>query len=208
MGKAAKPLTRDQIEAAIAATGTHRSAARFLCVSLPHYQKYAKLYKDPKTGEDLYTKYLNRGAKGTRKFYNGKYRTKKYKDPAVIDIVSGRISAANFNPQKLKYKLIQMGMLRCVCDRCGFKESREVDGKSPLILYHKNGNKLDWHQDNLGFLCYNCAFLAGGIDCPISEEIVEKLEDTRDRDKKHNKEIFELDNYQKEVLKSLGKMFK
>ena len=121
-----------------------------------------------------------------------------------MDVISGRVPAANYNPQKLKYKLIRMGMLKCRCDRCGFKEYRQLDGKSPLILYHKNGDKTDWHIGNLGFLCYNCAFLDGGIDCPISEKLVEKLEDNVNRDKKNNKEVFELDTYQKEFLKSIG----
>ena len=203
MTKVAKILTREDIERAFKATGTNRSAARFLSVSYNHYRKYASLYKDPKTGKSLYELQYNRGGKGIKKFATSPY-SKNHKDAAVIDIVSGRIPAANFNPQKIKYQLIRMGMLQCECDRCGFKETRQLDGNSPLILYHKNGNKLDWHLDNLGFLCYNCAFLDGGIDCPISEKIVEKLEDNVDRDKKNNKEVFELDTYQREFLKSLG----
>lgn len=208
-GNNGKPLTREQIEAAFKATGTHRSAARFLSVSYTHYKKYASLYKDPKTGLDFYSSHLNRGGKGLRKFAVSPHAVRRrFKDPAIVDVVSGRIPAANFNPQKIKYQLIRYGMLQCECDRCGFKESREIDGKSPLILYHKNGNKLDWHLDNLGFLCYNCAFLDGGVDCPISEQIVEKLEDNLERYGTNKKEIFELDNYQQEFLKTLGENFK
>lgn len=209
MGKAAKPLSREQILQAMKFTGSNRGAARYLGVSYNHYRRYASMYKDEK-GVCLYDKHRNQSGKGIKKFaatpnYYGSRNSQK--EPAILDILNGRVPSTHFNPQKLKYSLIQMGMLECKCYQCGFKETRLIDGKSPLILHHKNGNKNDWKLENLGFLCYNCSFLNGGVDCPITEGFVEKAEDALEREgygKLAKTEAFELDDFQKQFLQNLG----
>lgn len=208
MGREPKPLSRGDIERAMRNTKTNRAAARFCRVSYTHYRKYATLYLDEKTGKNLYELHLNRGGKGVPKFRllnsNDKRVYKKRKEPALIDILEGRVPVEHYNPQKLKYRLIESGMLYPKCARCGFKEKRAVDGKSPLILTHKNGDKKDFHLDNLEFLCYNCTFLEGGIDSPMSEEFVAKAEDYLDHNGRYDKKVFELDDYQKDFMKSIG----
>lgn len=198
-----KPLTREDIERAMRATRSNRAAARYLNVSYGHYKIYACLYKDEKTGKTLYEMHYNQGGKGIPKFALHRTPGKRYREPALADIVSGRVPATHYNPQKLKYRLIEAGMLKPKCASCGFSGKRLVDGKSPLILMHKDGLKNNWNLDNLEFLCYNCAFLQSEKS-PVTEDFVEKQEDFVDRALKNENEVWELDDYQKDYLKQLG----
>ena len=62
-----KPLTKEQIIAAMSQTKSNRSAARYLNVSYQHYKKWAKLYK----GEDnrtLFEIHFNQKGVGIPKF--------------------------------------------------------------------------------------------------------------------------------------------
>ena len=81
-----------------------------------------------------------------------------------------------------------------------FNERRVLDTKVPLVLNHKDGNKKNWHLDNLEFLCYNHAFLYA--TSPITDKQVEAMEDYVD---KNVKEVdWELDEHHIEHLKELG----
>lgn len=205
MPRPAKILTREEIEGAMNVTLSNRAAARYLHVSYPHFKKYATLYKD-ENGVTLYEKHFNRGGKGIPKFacsYSGNGKGKK--EPPITDILEGRVSASHFNPQALKYRLISLGFLAPKCSRCGYDKTRLLDGKSPLILKHKDGNKNNWNLENLEFICYNCSFLEGPNSI-ITEEMVEKAEDGVDRNgTKITDQTWELDDYQKEVLESMFK---
>lgn len=202
MPRLPKPLTREDIERAMRATLSNRAAARYLNVSYPHYKKYAELYKT-EDGKTLYESHFNRAGKGIPKFALTRVPGKHYREPALADIVEGRVPVEHYNPQKLKYRLIEAGMLEPKC-ACGFNEKRLVDGKSPLILIHKDGDKRNWRLENLEFVCYNCAFLRGEKSLPVTEDFVEKQEDFVDRNSMNETEVWELDDYQKEYLKSLG----
>lgn len=203
-----KYLSREDIERAVRNTLTNRAAARFCHVSYTHYKKYATLYIDKETGKTLYELHRNQAGKGVPKFRyvndNDSRKYKKHREPALIDILEGKYSVEHYSPQKLKYRLVESGMLYPKCSRCGFKEKRLVDGKSPLVLMHKNGDKKDFHLSNLEFLCYNCTFLEGGINNPMTEDFVQKAEDYVDHFKCDERTVFELDSYQKEFLKNLG----
>lgn len=201
MARPAKPLTREQIMSAIGATLSNRAAARYLHASYPRYRRYAELYKD-ENGVSLYEKHRNPSGKGIPKFtLNTTGRSKR--EPPIADILEGRVSAAHYNPQQLKYKLISMGLLEAKCSRCGYDRTRLLDGKSPLILRHKDGDKNNWNLENLEFVCYNCTFLEGP-NSAITEEMVERAEDGVDRyGPKITDETYELDEYQKEYLQTL-----
>lgn len=203
MPRASKILTREDVEKAIRNTKSNRAAARFCRVSYNHYKKYASLYINPKTGKTLYEEHLNVGGKGVPKFALSEHSRSK-REPLVLDILEGRVPMDHYNPQKLKYKIVELGLVEPKCAHCGFHEKRLVDGKSPLILAHKNGNNKDYHLDNLEFICYNCAFLAGGKNCPVTEEFVEKAEEYVDKNGKKEREVFELEGWQKKYLQSLG----
>ena len=202
MGRPAKlPITREQIIAAMQVTRSNRAAARYLHASYQRYRQYAQLYTD-ENGVSLYEKHKNPSGKGIPKFtLNTTGRIKK--EPPIMDILEGRVSPTHFSPQQLKYRLIQMGLLKPECSRCGYSKARLLDGRSPLILQHKNGEKNDWHLDNLEFICYNCAFLEGP-NTAITEEMVERAEDGIDRNgPKITEQTYELDEYQEEYLRKL-----
>ncbi len=42
----------------------------------------------------------------------------------MLDILEGRVNAAHFNPQKIKYRMITEGFLKEECYNCGFHERR------------------------------------------------------------------------------------
>ena len=207
MPRPSKPLTREDIERAMRVTLSNRAAARYLHVSYPHYRKYATLYKD-ENGVDLYEKHRNQSGVGIPKFAasfeNRGRNQKKRKEPPIADIIEGRVSAAHFNPQQIKYKLIAMGLLEPKCNRCGYDRTRIFDGRAPLILRHKDGNENNWQLDNLEFICYNCAFLEGPNSI-ITEEMVEKAESGLDKNGAKVEDTFELDDYQKQYLENIFK---
>ncbi len=110
----AKPLSKEQIIAAMSQTLSNRAAARYLNVSYIHYKKWAKLYESD-THDNLFEQHKNQCGKGIPKFLRG-----KGKEPALIDIIEGRVDASSFSPDKIKYRLITEGHLleECAVWRC------------------------------------------------------------------------------------------
>lgn len=190
----AKPLGKEMIVAAMNKTKSNRAAARYLNVSYHHYKKWAKQY-DSDTHDNLFEQHKNQSGKGIPKFLNnGK------SDFAVIDIIEGRLDPSSFNPQKIKYRLIEEGYLAEECNQCGFHERRVLDYKIPLILHFKDNNKQHYRLENIEMLCYNCYFLT--IGDVFNEKQIEGLEDHKPL---NNSEIdWELDDYQKQRLAELG----
>ena len=187
-------------------TLSNRAAARYLHTTYETYKKYASLYTD-ENGVSLYEKHKNVGGAGIPKFVRSKKTGEGHyvQHIPLMDILDGRIPATRFNPQKLKYRLIEAGLLKPRCARCGFKEKRPLDNKMPLILHFKNGDTNDWHLDNIEFLCYNCMFLVGP-DSIITEEMVNKAEEgLTDHKGPRLKDTFELDPWQEQYLKDLFK---
>lgn len=190
----AKPLGKEMIVAAMNKTKSNRAAARYLNVSYHHYKKWAKQY-DSDTHENLFEQHKNQSGKGIPKFLNnGK------SDFAVIDIIEGRLDPSSFNPQKIKYRLIEEGYLAEECNQCGFHERRVLDYKIPLILHFKDNNKQHYRLENIEMLCYNCYFLT--IGDIFTDKQIEGLEDHKPL---NNSEVdWELDDYQKQRLAELG----
>ena len=122
----AKPFTKDQILNAMDKTKSVKSAARYLNCSYQHLKKWMKEFKDSETGLTL------------------------------LEVIEGRIDAAHFHPDKLKYRMIEGGYLKEECNNCGFHESRVLDGKLPLLMHFKDGNKQHYGLNNVHLLCYNC----------------------------------------------------
>ena len=189
-----KILTKEDIVRAQTMTRSNMAAARYLHVSYNHYRKYAKMYKND---EDitLLEAHKNQEGKGIPKFL-----TNKGKQPPLMDLLEGRIPIEHFDPQKVKYRIIQECLIEEKCNKCGFSERRIVDLKTPLILHHKDGNRKNWHLDNLEFLCYNCAFLYG--KSPITDEQVQAQEHYVDQSDKEFE--WEMDEHILEHLKDLG----
>jgi hypothetical protein len=179
--------------AAMDKTKSIMAAARYLNCSYHHLKKYMKLYKDEKSGKTLFQIHKNQQGKGIPKFLKS-----SGKEPALMDIIEGKINAASFSPDKLKYRLTTE---EC-CGNCGFQEHRVTDHKVPLILHFKDKNKLNYNLDNIEFLCYNCYFLFIGE--VFSERDIKKLEDNKSVSKTTNAVDMELDDYHLQRLRELG----
>ena len=193
----ARPLTKESIISAMDKTKSVRAAARYLNCSYQHIKKWMKLYVD-ENGVSLFDAHKNQLGKGIPKFLSVSSINKK--EPAILDIVEGRIDPSHFNPQKIKYRLITEGYLKDECNNCGFHEHRVSDYKSPLILHFKDGNKQHYRLDNMEMLCYNCYYLMVGDI--FSNKQLEGLEDHKPMNQ--SEVDWELDEYTKQRLLELG----
>ena len=194
MARPSKILTKEDILRAQKMTRSNMAAARYLHVSYNHYKKYAKMYKD-ESGTALLEVHKNQEGKGIPKF-----AVAGTDNIPLLDLLEGRVPIEHFDPRKIKARLISEGKLVEICDRCNFSERRITDQKIPVILNFKDGNKKNWHLDNLEFLCYNCSFLYAAS--PIEEKQAEAMEDyVKTREEEPN---WELDEHHIEHLKELG----
>jgi len=193
----AKPLSKQQILAAMAKTKSNRAAARYLNVSYVHYKKWAKLYQDEETRETLFDKHLNPSGKGIPKFLSD-----KGKEPAVLDIIEGRVDPSHFTPEKIKEKLIKEGYLKEECAVCGFHETRVLDYKSPLLMYFQDGNKKNYKDGNVQLLCYNHYFL--NVGDVFNEQDLTQIESHNTVNNTTKAVEWEVDNYHLQRLKELG----
>lgn len=189
-----KILTKEDILRAQKVTRSNMAAARYLHVSYNHYKKYAKVYKNDE-GVTLLEAHKNQAGAGIQKFaLKGKDRI------PLMDLLEGRVPIEHFDAKDIKKRLIIEGLVEEVCAKCGMAERRVTDTKVPVILNFKDGNKKNFHLDNIEFLCYNCSFLYAAS--PIEEKQAEAMEDyvkTRD-----DEPDWELDEAHIEHLKSLG----
>lgn len=191
-----KPLSKDQILRAMSQTLSNRAAARWLNVSYVHYKKWAKTYDATEEGyENLFAQHLNQSGKGIPKYLraNGP-------EPALKDIVEGRIDVSSFSPDKLKYRLVTEGYLLEECSQCGFHERRVLDYKIPLLLHFKDNNKKNYRKENIEFLCYNCYFLT--IGDIFSDKQVQNIEDHKSVNT--GQVDWDVDDYHLERLRELG----
>jgi hypothetical protein len=185
-----KPLSKEMIVAAQANTKSNMAASRYLHVSYQHYKRYAKLY-------GLFEDHKNQSGKGIPKFLKG-----KGKEPALLDIIEGRVSAAHFTPAKIKYRLIEAGYLLEQCSMCGFQERRVLDYKMPLLLHFKDNNKSNYSKENIELLCYNHYFLTVGDI--FTEKDVKQIESHQEHHGTSEKIEFEVDDYHLQRLRELG----
>ena len=190
-----KPLLKSDIERAMAMTKSNRAAARYLHCSYIHYKKWAKNFTDD-NGITLFDKHKNQSGKGIAKFL-----TNKGKEPALKDIIEGRVPIDSYTPEKLKNRLIQESYLQECCNKCQFQERRVSDYKVPLILNFKDGNKKNWTIENLELLCYNHYFLyVGNI---FTNKQIQHIEDYNPSTFQ-SKVDWEMDDHFKEHLQQLG----
>ena len=194
---AAKVISKEMCLAAMNKTQSVKAAARYLNCSYQHLKRYMKLYQDVETGMTLFDKHKNQSGKGIPKFLSS-----KGKEPALLDIMEGRIGASSFSPEKIKYRLITEGYLEEECDKCCFQERRVTDYKVPLILNFKDKNKKNYNKENIHFLCYNCYFLY--IGNVFTAKDIEQLEDHVPLNNTTDAINFELDEYHMQRLKELG----
>ena len=191
-----KPLSKEQILAAMSQTLSNRAAARWLNVSYVHYKKWAKIYEATEEGyANLFEQHLNQSGKGIPKFLSN-----SGKEPALLDIIEGRVDISSFSPDKIKYRLVSEGYLLEECTNCGFHERRVLDYKIPLLLHFKDGNKKNYRKENIEFYCYNCYFLS--IGDIFNNKQIEGIEDHKPVNQ--GQVDWDVDDYHLQRLKELG----
>ena len=192
----AKPLSKDNILSSMSQTLSNRAAARWLNVSYIHYKKWAKNYDATEEGyENLFAQHLNQSGKGIPKFLSN-----SGKEPALLDIIEGRVDVSSFNPEKIKYRLVTEGYLLEECSNCKFNERRVLDYKIPLLLHFKDKNKKNYRKENIEFLCYNHYFLTVGDI--FSDKQVQGIEDYKPVNE--GLVTWEVDDYHLKRLSELG----
>jgi len=193
-----KPLSKEDIQRAMRVTKSNRSAARYLNCSYQHYKKFAKIFVDEASGKSLFELHKNQCGRGIPKHLSSHPNRKA--EPSLQGIVEGRISAAHFDPQKIKIRLIAQNYLEEKCYTCGFRERRVTDYKIPLLLNFKDGNKFNYLLPNLELLCYNHYFLL--VADPLTPDQVRHIEDnTEVKAVAHD---WDLDDAHLENMKALG----
>ena len=193
-----KPLTRDDIMWAMKNTRSNRAAARFINCSYSHYKKYAKIYFEFEGGQTLFDARKNPSGKGIPKFISDKSKIGN----GILDVVHGKTSPKHFEPEKLKNKIFEAGLIAEKCNVSGFEERRVVDGKIPLLVDFKDSNPSNYLLSNLRFLCYNCYFLQVGDI--FTRHDIKKLETYEPISNTTKATEFELDEYQIQRLIELG----
>lgn len=192
----AKPLTKQDIIRAQNATRSNRAAARYLNCSYQHYKRYAKMYIDESTGINYFEKHLNPSGKGIPKFL-----PMSGKEPALLDLLEGRISRKSYTVEKLKTRLLNEVLLKAECYKCGFHEKRVSDLKQPLLLNFKDKNKNNWRLENLEILCYNCFYLY--VDEVFTTKQIQFIEEDYAPTEKQ-KTDWDLEGWQLDHFKELG----
>jgi len=189
-----KPLSKELIVGAMSQTLSNRAAARYLNCSYQHYKKWAKLYES-KTHDNLFEQHKNQSGKGIPKFLRS-----SGKEPALTDIIEGKIDASSFSPEKIKYRLITEGYLSEECNVCRFSERRVSDYKIPLLLNFKDKNKKNYRKENIELLCYNHYFLTVGNI--FSDKQIKGIEDHVPVNQAEVE--WEMDDYTRQRLIELG----
>ena len=192
-----KPLSKAMIRTAMDKTKSNMAAARYLHCSYQHYKKWAKKYVDEDSGKTLFDLHKNQQGKGIPKFLKH-----SKKEPVLLDIIEGRVSPASFNPDKLRYRMIQEGYLAEECAVCGFNERRVMDYKIPLLLNFKDKNTNNYFLNNVELLCYNCYFLR--IGDVFNAKDIEQLETGKEKFETSNNIEFEVDEYTRKRFIELG----
>ena len=96
-----KPISKEQILAAMSQTLSNKAAARYLHVSYTHYKRWAKTYDATEDGyNSLFDQQLNQAGKGIPKFLRA-----DGPEPALLDIIEGRIDASSFSPRQIKIQI-------------------------------------------------------------------------------------------------------
>jgi len=191
-----KIFTRSDIERAMRHTLSNRAAARYVGCSYTHYKMYAKTFTDD-NDVTLFDLHKNQQGRGIPKHLKG-----SKKEPAIREILEGRIDPAHFTPEKIKRKLIHESILAEECNKCEFHERRVLDYRVPLLLNFKDNNKKNYQLDNLELLCYNCYFIyVGDI---FSPEQLDQVQDFTDYKFKIDRPTWDLDEDALSNMRALG----
>ena len=142
MPSISRPLLESEIIVAQDQSASAAEAARKLNVSYNTYKKYAKIY-------GIMERCKCTDATGMPKVHNP-YKGKYPLEEILIGMHPG------YSPSRLRKKLFAASLKQQVCEVCGFSEPRITDGKVPLVLAFKDGDRSNHLLVNLEIVCYNC----------------------------------------------------
>jgi len=119
--------------------------ARYLKVSYPTYKKWAKFH-------GVFENLINQPGRGISK--NTQRKT-------IEHYIKGEKD--HQNPKTYLEQLVRYGYKKECCERCGYDDKR-LDGKVPLLIHFRDGNKYNSKLENIEILCYNCYYIKVGVE--------------------------------------------
>ena len=119
-GRKPRPISKEEIIRAMKMTKSNAAAARYLRCSPQHYRKFAKVFVDEESGKTLFELHKNQQGKGIRKHFGGK-------EPRLDELMSGETYVDSYDINKYKSRLVQEGIIKEECCRCGHNEQRVSD---------------------------------------------------------------------------------
>lgn len=134
---------------------------KFLRISYNTFKLNAKNYIDVESGLNLFD-YILKQKKSDRKIVLNKTGRKLVRQ-SLSDIFEGKVES-KANVFSFVRKIRSQTTLLDKCERCGFSESRLLDGRSPMQVVFKDGNVFNRKRENLNFYCYNCTFLESSFE--------------------------------------------
>ena len=167
-------VLESDIRDAMRVTRSNLSAAKYLGISYNTYKKWAESYIDSETGKTLLElhsawdyetntikTYIPRGK--SRKINKGRHKQK------LEDVLDGKYEKYPLN--HLKDRLFNAGLKPNCCESCGFNHARVIDGKIPLLLSQKDGNRENYDIDNLEISDYPEEFINKGFEIKKEKKI-------------------------------------
>lgn len=198
-------LSEELIRSTIKNTRSNKEAAAWLRISYKTWKKYAEAYTDPITGRTLFNMHMASGGKGIPKVRGNR---KNQVNPRALELGYQLIQGQYSTPARineLSIRLMKDGRLGFCCAECRFSQKRPIDMKMPLLLNFKNNDRTDWREDNLRWLCYNCAFLLS-LDyfTKTKREILQSIAPESPDAPKDLESFYQIDDFYLDHLKNLG----
>lgn len=195
-------LSEEIVRSAMRSTRSNKEAAAWLRITYKTWKKYASSYIDPVTGRTLFNMHIAVGGKGVPKVYKNK------KNPKALELGYQLIRGQYCTPTRideLSKRLMQDGRLGFCCAECKFSQKRPIDMKMPLLLSFKNNDRTDWTEDNLRWLCYNCAFLLS-LDyfTKAKRHIIQSVAPESPDAPQEVESFYKIDDFYLEHLKRMG----
>lgn len=153
-----RPLLKYEIEEAQANSLSANQAAKYLGVNIVTYKKYAQLY-------GIYENLLNKKGVGIDKGY-GHSNTQSIK---LKDVFANK--HPDYPLQRLRWRMVNRGLIEDRCMMCGFGEERITDQKKPILMTFKE-TQGDYTLTNLIMLCYNCCFLTRNAPTIVNKRYI------------------------------------
>ena len=198
-------LSEELVRNAIRNTRSNKEAAAWLKISYKTWKKYAQSFTDPVTGRTLFDMHIASGGKGIPKVMS---TTRSKVNPKALELGYQLIQGQYCTPKRieeLSRRLMVDGRLGYCCKECGFAQKRPIDMKMPLLLSFNNNDKTDWREENLRWLCYNCAFLLS-LDyfSKAKREIIQSIAPESPDAPIEVESFYKIDDFYLEHLKNLG----